>query len=79
MLPLASNSLLPSTPQSLGLFRQWGASMVAGELFYHMNALRHGDTDYPLIVLIPPQKLKAPLIAFPGLAEISKYIKQAST
>jgi hypothetical protein len=53
--------------------------MVAGELFYHLNALRHGDTDYPLIVLIPPPKLRAPLIAFPGLAEISKYIKQASS
>lgn len=67
-----SKSTLKSNPTlPLGLFRQLCVSAVAGELIFHFNALRNGEEDYPLMIMIDKRNH---LIQFPGLRQISTYI-----
>lgn len=47
--------------------------MVASELLFHASALRYGEDDYPLIVLIDSTNR---LIRFPGLHQIHAYINR---
>jgi hypothetical protein len=60
-----------SKPQPLGLFRQFCVSLVAGELLFHFHALRNGEDDYPLIVLLNKEHA---MVHFPDLARIQAYI-----
>jgi len=70
LLPPQAQQKKEQRKKALGFFKQLCTTAVMAELLQHMQALRYGETDAPLMVYIQNDNIP---ITFPILERLAAY------